>query len=82
MRKDKPFDLFKFKGGVYCGHIFQEVLYKVKNKDKKDSKKLKDYDEVSSIPKTYQPTPRGHKVAKVAPVNMPNNGHHPNYKKK
>ncbi len=82
MHKDKPFDLFKFKGGVYCGHIFQEVLYKVKNKDKKDSKKLKDYDEVSSIPKTYQPTPRGHKVAKVAPVNMPNNGHHHNYKKK
>ena len=81
MHKDKPFDLFKFKGGVYCGHIFQEVLYKVKNKDKKDSKRLKDYDEVSSIPKSYQPTPRGHKVAKVAPTNMPNNGHHPNYKK-
>ena len=81
MHNNKPYDLFRHKGGVYCGHIWQEVLYKVKKKDKKDSKKLKDYDEVSSIPKTYQPTPRGHKVAKVAPINTPTKGHHPNYKK-
>jgi len=81
MHKNKPFDLFRHKGGVYCGHIFQEVLYKVKNKDKKDSKKLKDYDEVSSIPKSYKPTPRGYKDAKVAPINTPSEGHHPNYKK-
>lgn len=81
MHKNKPFDLFRHKGGVYCGHIFQEVLYKVKNKDKKDSKKLKDYDEVSSIPKSYKPTPRGYKDAKVAPINTPTEGHHPNYKK-
>ncbi len=81
MHNNKPFSLFRFKGGVYCGHIFEEVLYKVKKKKNKGSDKIKDYDEVSSIPKSQKPTPRGHKDAKVAPTNMPNNGHHPNYKK-
>jgi hypothetical protein len=82
MHNNKPFSLFRFKGGVYCGHIFEEVLYKVKKKKNKGSDKIKDYDEVSSIPKSQKPTPRGHKDAKVAPTNMPNNGHHPNYKGK
>ena len=43
-------------------------------------KVIQNYDEVNSIPKSYQPTPAGHKKAKVAPKDMPNNGHHPNYK--
>ena len=73
------YDLFKFKGGVYCRHKWQQVLYKVKNLDDKGSKDLEDYKKTKSIPKSYQPKPRGHKEAKKAPVNMPNNGHHPNY---
>lgn len=85
MHKDQKYDLFKFKGGVYCRHKWQQVLYRMKVDaaldGKKGSKNLKDYDVVKEIPKSYEAKPRGHKQAKKAPVNMPNKGHHPNYKK-
>ena len=85
MHKGQKFDLFRFKGGVYCRHKWQQVLYRMKVDaaldGKKGSKDLKDYDVVKKIPKSYEAKPRGHKDAKKAPVNMPNNGHHPNYKK-
>ena len=85
MHKGKKYDLFKFKGGVYCRHKWQQVLYRMKVDaaldGKKGSKDLKDYDVVKEIPKSYEAKPRGHKQAKKAPVNMPNKGHHPNYKK-
>ena len=85
MHKGQKYDLFKFKGGVYCRHKWQQVLYRMKIdaalEGKKGSKDLKDYDVVKEIPKSYEAKPRGHKDAKKAPVNMPNNGHHPNYKK-
>lgn len=76
--KGKPYDLFRFKGGVGCGHVFTEVLYRLKSKTMK--KVIQNYDEVDKIPKTYMPTPRGYKDAAKAPKDMPNNGHHPNYK--
>ena len=85
MHKGQKYDLFKFKGGVYCRHKWQQVLYRMKVdaalEGKKGSKDLKDYDVVKKIPKSYEAKPRDHKDAKKAPVNMPNNGHHPNYKK-
>ncbi len=85
MHKDQKYDLFKFKGGVYCRHKWQQVLYRMKVdaalEGKKGNKNLKDYDVVKEIPKSYEAKPRGHKQAKKAPVNMPNKGHHPNYKK-
>jgi hypothetical protein len=85
MHKGQKYDLFKFKGGVYCRHKWQQVLYRMKIDaaldGKKGSKDLKDYDVVKEIPKSYEAKPRGHKDAKKAPVNMPNKGHHPNYKK-
>ena len=76
--KGKAYDLFKYKGGVNCGHFFSEVLYRLKSKTMK--KKIQNYDQVKSIPKSYRPRPAGHKKAKVAPKDMPNNGHHPNYR--
>ena len=85
MHKGQKYDLFKFKGGVYCRHKWQQVLYRMKIDaaldGKKGSKDLKDYDVIKEIPKSYEAKPRGHKQAKKAPVNMPNKGHHPNYKK-
>lgn len=77
--KGKPYDLFRFKGGVNCGHVWQEVLYRLKSKTMK--KDIRNYKEVDDIPKTYKPTPRGYKDARKAPKDMPNNGHHPNYRK-
>lgn len=81
--KGQPYDLFKFKGGVNCSHYWNEVLYKLKKKDGKyvDDKSLSSSEEVNSIPKTYQPRPTGNAQSKVAPIDMPNNGHHPNYNK-
>ena len=30
--KGKPYDLFKFKGGVYCRHAWKVILYRLKSK--------------------------------------------------
>ncbi len=76
--KGKSYDLFKYKGGVNCGHYWSEVLYRLKSKTMK--KAIQNYDEVNTIPKSYAPTPAGHKKAKIAPKDMPNDGHHPNFK--
>ena len=81
--KGQPYDLFKFKGGVNCSHYWKEVLYKLKQKDGKyvEDKSLSSSEEVNSIPKSYTPRPYGNAQSKVAPIDMPNRGHHPNYGK-
>ena len=81
--KGQAYDLFKFKGGVNCSHYWKEVLYKLKKKDGKyvEDKSLSSSEEVNSIPKSYKPRPTGSEQSKVAPIDMPNNGHHPNYGK-
>ncbi len=81
--KGQPYDLFKFKGGVNCSHYWNEVLYKLKQKDGKyvEDKSLSSSQEVSSIPKSYTPRPTGNAQSKVAPIDMPNRGHHPNFGK-
>lgn len=81
--KGQPYDLFRYKGGVNCSHYWNEVLYKLKQKDGKyvEDKSLSSSNEVNSIPKSYQPRPTGNAQSKVAPIDMPNNGHHPNYGK-
>jgi hypothetical protein len=83
--KGKAYDLFRFKGGVSCGHYWSQQLYRLKKKTNgkyiEKSDKIKDFVEVDSIPKTYEGKPRGWKDAKTAPKDMDNDGHHPNYKK-
>ena len=81
--KGEPYDLFKFKGGVNCSHYWRENLYRLKKKNGKyvEDKALSSSEEVSSIPKSYQANPRGKAESKVAPFDMPNRGHHPNYGK-
>ena len=79
----QAYDLFKYKGGVSCGHFFAENLYRLKKKTDGsyvEDKALSSSQEVASIPKSYEPKPRGAADAKIAPKDMPNNGHHPNYK--
>ena len=78
--KGKPYDLFKFKGGVNCGHIWKKVLFRLKDKTI-ESPEFSDYKRTRTIPKTYNIEPRGSKQAKTAPIDMPNNGHHPNWNK-
>ena len=83
--KGKKYDLFRWKGGVNCGHYWAEQLYRLKKKTNgkyiEKSDKIKDYVEVDDIPKSYKGKPRGWKDAKKSPKDMPNNGHHPNYNK-
>ena len=82
--KGQPYDLFRFKGGVNCSHYWNEVLYRLKKKTNGkyvEDKALSSSEEVDSIPKTYQPRPTGNAQSKIAPIDMPNNVHHPNYGK-
>tara|TARA_R110000803_G_scaffold21096_4_gene53467 strand:+ start:199 stop:2175 length:1977 start_codon:yes stop_codon:yes gene_type:complete len=78
--KGKPYNLFKFKGGIYCRHAWKEQLYRLK----KNTEKTDDFDKYKrarTIPKSYKPSPRGWKEAQIAPVNMPNQGAYPTKKK-
>ena len=80
--KGKPYDLFKFKGGVYCRHAWKVILYRLKEGTELiEGQSLdNDYKKVNSIPKSYTPKPRGIKEAVIAPENMPNQGHYPGVK--
>lgn len=80
--KGQPYDLFRFKGGVKCGHFWQETLYRLKKKTDGtyvEDKALSSSAEVGSIPKSYAPRPRGNTDSKKAPIDMPYQGHHPDY---
>jgi hypothetical protein len=76
--KGKDYDLFRYKGGVNCQHVWNEVLYRLKKStsgtDYKKTQNIGSYKVVDSIPKTYQPKPRGWQDAKTAPRDMKNNG--------
>jgi hypothetical protein len=81
--KGQNYSLFRFKGGVNCGHIWTEQLYRLKKKKDGtyyEDKALSSSQEVKSIPQSYKPNPAGNRDSKIAPKDMPNNGHHPNYK--
>lgn len=76
MHNNQKFDLFKHKGGIYCRHIWKEVLYKLKV-GKEVSEDITDYKKAKDIPASYKPSPRGSKQAKVAPINSPTKGAYP-----
>ena len=80
--KGRKYDLFKFKGGVYCRHKWKEILYRLKaGTELKNGQSLdNDYNKVNSIPKSYVRNPRGIKESKIAPVNMPDRGAYPGAK--
>ena len=78
--KGNSYDLFKYKGGKQCGHVWSEQLYRLKKKTEKGAKQISKYDETDSIPSTYKPKPRGSKESKIAPIDMPNGGAYPSSK--
>ena len=79
--KGKAFDLFKFKGGVYCRHIFKRKLYRLRA-NTEESNNLEDYKATRTIPKRYDRKTPGSKLAIKPPVRMPNEGHYPGWKPK
>lgn len=79
--KGQNYSLFKYKGGVNCGHFWNENLYRLKKKTDgtyREDKSLASSEEVNNIPKSYKPNPAGNRESKIAPKDMPNNGRHPN----
>lgn len=72
--KGQSYSLFRFKGGVNCGHYWNENLYRLKSKTEKYISKGK---EVESIPKSYVPKGRKYDDSKVAPKDMENSGRYP-----
>ncbi len=73
--KGQNYSLFKFKGGIYCGHFWQEELYRMKSETEKYISKGK---EVDTIPNSYQPKGSEYKDAAEAPENMKERGAYPN----
>jgi len=79
--KGQNYSLFKYKGGVNCGHFWSENLYRLKTKTDGtfvEDKALSSSDEVDSIPNSYKPKGAEYKESKIAPKDMANNGRHPN----
>ena len=74
--KGRSYDLFKFKGGIYCRHKWKKVLYRLRA-NTEESNNLKDYKTTRKIPAKYNRNPRGSKDAAKAPINMPNDGAYP-----
>lgn len=72
--KGRRYSLFKYKGGVNCQHKFMLNVYRKKvnnnNKISVDQAKKDGFKEPNN-PKEYA----------IAPKDMPNRGHHPNYNK-
>ena len=79
--KGQNYSLFKFKGGVNCGHFWNENLYRLKKKTDgtyREDKSLASSEEVNKIPKSYIPKGEEYTKSRIAPKDMPNNGRHPN----
>ena len=77
--KGNNYSLFKYKGGVNCGHYWSENLYRLKSKTEKYISKGK---EVDSIPKSYTPKGEEYRTSEIAPKDMTGNnknGHHPDW---
>jgi len=73
--KGQNYSLFRFKGGIYCGHFWQEELYRMKSETEKYISKGK---EVDTIPNSYQPKGSEYQEAGEAPENMDKRGAYPN----
>lgn len=72
--KGQNYSLFRFKGGIYCGHFWREELYRMKSETEKYISRGK---EVKSIPNEYQPKGSEYKEAGIAPTDMKNRGAYP-----
>jgi hypothetical protein len=80
----KPYSLFKYKGGVHCHHVWEAQLYKLKTKPNGENvadKGLASSDEITPHSTHYSPKPDGLNESKTAPMDMPNDGHHPDWGK-
>jgi len=79
----RNYNLLRYKGGVWCTHIFSEELYRLKKKTDgtfREDKALSSSDIVKTIPKRFKPKGAQYEDAKTPPRDMPDHGHHPDYR--
>tara|TARA_R110002012_G_scaffold306649_2_gene511532 strand:+ start:25391 stop:27469 length:2079 start_codon:yes stop_codon:yes gene_type:complete len=74
--KGQAYDLFKFKGGIYCRHKWVRVLYALES-NTEPSENLDNYKKTRTIPASYLKNPVGSKESVIAPENMKNRGAYP-----
>ena len=70
------YDIFKLKGGIYCQHKWQRVLFRLK-KGKYESSNLDNYKRTSNIPDSYIKNPRGTRESEIPTDKLPNRGAYP-----
>ena len=70
------YDIFKLKGGIYCQHKWQRVLFRLK-KGKYESSNLDNYKRTSNIPDSYIKNPRGTRESEKATDKLPGRGAYP-----
>lgn len=70
------YDIFKLKGGIYCQHVWERVLFRLKS-GKYESSNLDNYKRTSSIPKSYIKNPRGTRESEIATDKLPGRGAYP-----
>ena len=83
--KGRNYSLFKYKGGVNCYHRWERRIYKKKLKKKGepyggDALRGTKYVNVNQAVRAGFKLPKNPKEVAVAPIDMPRQGHHPNYK--
>ena len=84
--KGKNYSLFKYKGGVNCYHRWERRIYK--KRLKKDGTEWggnalqgTKFVNVNQAVREGFKLPKNPKEVAVAPIDIPRQGHHPNYKK-
>ena len=83
--KGRNYSLFKYKGGVNCYHRWERRIYKKKLKKNGepyggDALRGTRYVNVNQAVREGFKLPKNPKEVAVAPIDMPRQGHHPNYK--
>ena len=78
----QPYNLFLYKGGVNCHHYWMRKTFKFEGTGRPDvnSPKADDISVNEAKKAGFKPATNEKEVA-TRPVDMPNNGHHPDYNK-
>ena len=84
--KGRNYSLFKYKGGVNCYHRWERRIYKKKMKKNGepyggDALRGTKYVNVNQAVRAGFKLPKNPKEVSTAPIDMPRQGHHPNYGK-
>jgi hypothetical protein len=70
------YDIFKLKGGIYCQHVWERVLFRLKS-GKYESSNLDNYKRTGTIPRSYIKNPRGTRQSEIATDKLPGRGAYP-----